>query len=191
MNGNPRTGLLSTAFSRNKDTAAFVQRQLADFPFILVQHARIRDVLDFQNAYALSKLVNILRCTCGVVIELADEDAEAAESRTTDLGLLGDAELIYCPTSRHCCRVTATMRVGPGPGCGEGGGVVEEAAAPFRGSGRRGTLSRAPTAGCNRSEAPERPVCAGLQSLNSSCACLNIVCRVLMSVRVFHRRVVG
>ena len=152
---------------------------------------QFRDVLDFQNAYALSKLVNILRCTCGVVIELADEDAEAAESRTTDLGLLGDAELIYCPTSRHCCRVTATMRVGPGPGCGEGGGVVEEAAAPFRGSGRRGTLSRAPTAGCNRSEAHERPVCAGLQSLNSSCACLNIVCRVLMSVSVFNRRVVG
>ena len=87
VNGNPRTGLLSMAFSRNKDTAAFVQRQLADCPFILVQHARIRDVLDFQNAYALSKLVNILRCTCGVVIDLADEDAEAAESRTTDLGL--------------------------------------------------------------------------------------------------------
>ena len=68
-------------------SSAFVQRQLAGFPFILVQHARIRDVLDFQNAYALSKLVNILRCTCGVVIDLADEDAEAAESRTTDLGL--------------------------------------------------------------------------------------------------------
>jgi len=83
------------------------------------------------------------------------------------------------------------MRVGTGPGCGEGGGLAEEAAAPFRGSGRRGTLSRAPTAGCNRSEAHERPVYAGLQSLNSSCACLNIVCRVLMSVSVFSQTTIG
>ena len=79
--------MLSMAFSRNGETAAFVQKQLADFPFILVKHARIHDVLDFQNAFALSKLVKLLRMTCGIVIDLPDDDIDAAESRTTDLGL--------------------------------------------------------------------------------------------------------
>ena len=87
VNGNPRAGLLSMAFSRSTETATFVQRQLADFPFILVKHARIHDVLDFQNAFALSKLVKLLRMTCGIVIDLPDDDIDAAESRTTDLGL--------------------------------------------------------------------------------------------------------
>ena len=87
VNGNPRAGLLSMAFSRNTETATFVQRQLADFPFILVKHARIHDVLDFQNSFALSKLVKLLRMTCGIVIDLPDDDIDAAESRTTDLGL--------------------------------------------------------------------------------------------------------
>ena len=87
VHGNPRTGLLSMAFSRNGETAAFVQKQLADFPYIWVKHARIHDVLDFQNAFALSKLVKLLRMTCGIVIDLPDDDIDAAESRTTDLGL--------------------------------------------------------------------------------------------------------
>ena len=75
------------AFNRSPETAAFVQRQLASYPYVLVKHARLWDVCDLQNAHALAKLTKLLRMGTSIVLELPDEDASAAERRTQDYGM--------------------------------------------------------------------------------------------------------
>ena len=84
--GNARTGLLSMAFNKSADMAKFVRRQLAEHPFILIQHARFWQVTDLMNAHALLKLVKLLGMRTSIVIQLPQEDVQASEHRTQDHG---------------------------------------------------------------------------------------------------------